>query len=159
VIGGILSANAVDPALLELELTESTLMSDSEAAVQALRSMKGRGIRLALDDFGTGYSSLGYLKRFPLDALKIDRTFIRDVTSDPDDATIVLAIINLARSLKLKVVAEGVRDRGATDLPACPRLRRVTGLLSRAAAAGRTDHVRAAREPTPRAADHVPDRR
>jgi len=108
VIGGILSANAVDPALLELELTESTLMSDSEAAVQALRSMKGRGIRLALDDFGTGYSSLGYLKRFPLDALKIDRTFIRDVTSDPDDATIVLAIINLARSLKLKVVAEGV---------------------------------------------------
>jgi diguanylate cyclase (GGDEF)-like protein/PAS domain S-box-containing protein len=108
VIGDILSGSAVDPGLLELELTESTLMSDSEATVQTLRSMKARGIRVAVDDFGTGYSSLGYLKRFPIDALKIDRTFIRDVTTDPDDATIVLAIINLARSLKLKVVAEGV---------------------------------------------------
>ncbi|WP_428421790.1 EAL domain-containing protein [Methylibium sp.] len=108
VIGDILASSKVDPGLLELELTESSLMSDSEAAVQALRDMKARGIRLSVDDFGTGYSSLAYLKRFPLDALKIDREFIRDVTTDADGATIALAIINLARSLKLKVVAEGV---------------------------------------------------
>jgi EAL domain-containing protein (putative c-di-GMP-specific phosphodiesterase class I) len=83
-------------------------MSDAEGAVQALLDMKALGIRLSVDDFGTGYSSLAYLKRFPLDALKIDRAFIRDVTTDPDDATIALTIINLAHSLKLKVVAEGV---------------------------------------------------
>jgi EAL domain-containing protein (putative c-di-GMP-specific phosphodiesterase class I) len=84
------------------------LMGDSEASVQTLKNLKLRGFRLSVDDFGTGYSSLGYLKRFPLDSLKIDRTFIRDATSVADDATIAIAIINLARSLKLKVVAEGV---------------------------------------------------
>jgi EAL domain-containing protein (putative c-di-GMP-specific phosphodiesterase class I) len=83
-------------------------MSDSESAVETLRRLKARGIRLALDDFGTGYSSLSYLKRFPLDALKIDRACIRDLTTDCGGASIVLAIINLARTLKLKVIAEGV---------------------------------------------------
>jgi diguanylate cyclase (GGDEF)-like protein len=111
VIGDLLAASGVDPGLLEFELTESILMSDSEAAVQTLRNMKARGIRLSVDDFGTGYSSLAYLKRFALDALKIDRAFIRDVSTDPDDATIALAIIHLAHSLKLKVVAEGVETR------------------------------------------------
>ena len=115
VVGGILAAHGVAPGLLELELTESTLMSDSEAAVQALRNMKALGIRLSVDDFGTGYSSLAYLKRFPLNALKIDRAFIRDVTTDPDDATIARAIISLAHSLKLKVVAEGVETRAQLD--------------------------------------------
>ncbi len=108
VIGGIVQRCGVAPDLLELELTESSLMSDSEGAVQALHDMKRLGIRLSVDDFGTGYSSLAYLKRFPLDALKIDRAFIRDVTTDAGDATIALTIINLARSLRLKVVAEGV---------------------------------------------------
>ena len=115
VIGGILAASGIDPRLLELELTESTLMSDSEAAVQALRNMKALGIRLSVDDFGTGYSSLSYLKRFPLDALKIDRTFIRDVTTDAEDATIAKAVINLAHSLRLKVIAEGVETAEQLD--------------------------------------------
>jgi diguanylate cyclase (GGDEF)-like protein len=108
VVGRLLADSGIDPNLLEFELTESMLMSDSESAVETLHQIKARGIRLALDDFGTGYSSLAYLKRFPLDALKIDQAFIRDVTTDSDDASIVLAIINLARNLKLKVIAEGV---------------------------------------------------
>ena len=86
-------------------------MTDAESAVETLRQIKARGIRLALDDFGTGYSSLSYLKRFPLDALKIDRSFIRDVTENPDDVSIVVAIINLARSLRLQVIAEGVETQ------------------------------------------------
>jgi predicted signal transduction protein with EAL and GGDEF domain len=108
VIGDILRSTGVEPGLLELELTESMLMTDSEAAVKILKNLKASGVRLSVDDFGTGYSSLAYLKRFPLDALKIDRAFINDVSTDTDGATIVLAIINLAHSLKLHVVAEGV---------------------------------------------------
>jgi predicted signal transduction protein with EAL and GGDEF domain len=107
-IGAILNETQIDPNLLEFELTESMLMSDSEEAVRVLDSMKKCGIRLSVDDFGTGYSSLAYLKRFPLDSLKIDRAFIRDMTTDSGDATIAKAIISLAQNLKLKVVAEGV---------------------------------------------------
>jgi diguanylate cyclase (GGDEF)-like protein/PAS domain S-box-containing protein len=109
-IGDILRDTGADPSLLEFELTESLLMNDAEDAVRTLKRMKAYGLRLSVDDFGTGYSSLAYLKRFPLDALKIDRAFVRDVTSDPDDATIVLTIINLAHSLRLKVVGEGVES-------------------------------------------------
>ena len=108
VIARIVSQSGIDPGLLEFELTESMLMSDPEAAVRTLQRMKTWGVRLSVDDFGTGYSSLAYLKRFPLDALKIDRAFIRDITTDPDDAAITLAIIGLAHSMKLTVVAEGV---------------------------------------------------
>jgi diguanylate cyclase (GGDEF)-like protein/PAS domain S-box-containing protein len=108
IVGQILKETGVDPLLLELELTESMLMDDPEVAVQTLRNLKSYGIRLSVDDFGTGYSSLAYLNRFPLDALKIDRAFIRNCIANPDDATIALAIINLAHSLKLKVIAEGV---------------------------------------------------
>ncbi|MFM2060170.1 MAG: hypothetical protein RLY71_4555, partial [Pseudomonadota bacterium] len=88
VLGDLIKASGVAPGRLEFELTESMLMDDSEAAVQALRDLKSRGIRLSVDDFGTGYSSLAYLKRFAVDALKIDRAFIRDITTDQDDATI-----------------------------------------------------------------------
>jgi EAL domain-containing protein (putative c-di-GMP-specific phosphodiesterase class I) len=108
VVAQTLRETNVAPGLLELELTETLLMGDAEEAVETLRQLKALGVGLALDDFGTGYSSLSYLKRFPLDALKIDRTFIRDTVSDSDDATITVTIINLAHSLKLKVVAEGV---------------------------------------------------
>jgi diguanylate cyclase (GGDEF)-like protein len=107
-IGRIVAATGIAADLLEFEITESVIMTDSAKAVEALREMKARGIHLSIDDFGTGYSSLAYLKRFPIDTLKVDRAFIRDVTTDPDDATITLAIINLAHSLGLKVVAEGV---------------------------------------------------
>jgi diguanylate cyclase (GGDEF)-like protein len=108
VIRRILDSTGVNPRLLEFEVTESLLMQDAEEAVRMLHNMKSFGVRLSVDDFGTGYSSLAYLKRFPLDVLKIDRAFIRDCITDPDDATIVQAIISLAQNLKLKVVAEGV---------------------------------------------------
>jgi EAL domain-containing protein (putative c-di-GMP-specific phosphodiesterase class I) len=114
-IAAIVGASGIDPTFLELELTESSLMSNSEAAVQALRQIKALGVRLSVDDFGTGYSSLAYLKRFPIDALKIDREFIRDVGTDADDGTIALAIINLAGSLGLKVIAEGVETEAQLD--------------------------------------------
>jgi diguanylate cyclase (GGDEF)-like protein/PAS domain S-box-containing protein len=98
----------IAPELLELELTESSLMSNAEETITVLQNLKKLGIQISIDDFGTGYSSLAYLKRFPIDKLKIDIAFVREVTSNPDDAAIVLAIINMAHSLKLQVIAEGV---------------------------------------------------
>ncbi len=97
-----------DPRLLELELTESVLMKQVEATIELLQTLRESGIRVALDDFGTGYSSLSYLRRFPIDSLKIDRSFIQQIASGPDAAAIVTAVISMARSLKLRVVAEGV---------------------------------------------------
>ena len=104
----VVSRSGVDPRSVELEVTESVLMHNADQARGILRELKDFGIRLSVDDFGTGYSSLAYLKSFPLDALKIDRSFVRDITSDPDDAMITRAVISLAHSLRLKVVAEGV---------------------------------------------------
>lgn len=100
--------SALDPSLLELEITESTIMQNASSTIRVLKEMKEMGLRLAIDDFGTGYSSLSYLKRFPLDVLKIDRSFIKDITTDPDDAAITKAIIRMAHSLNLEVIAEGV---------------------------------------------------
>jgi diguanylate cyclase (GGDEF)-like protein/PAS domain S-box-containing protein len=98
----------LDPKYLELELTESIIMKSAETTVAMLRRLNALGIGISVDDFGTGYSSLSYLKRFPVTTLKIDSTFVRDITTDPDDRAIVHAIITLAHSLKLKVVAEAV---------------------------------------------------
>jgi EAL domain-containing protein (putative c-di-GMP-specific phosphodiesterase class I)/CheY-like chemotaxis protein len=112
----ILGESGVGAALLQFEITESLLMNDPEGAVRTLLGLKELGVMLSVDDFGTGYSSLAYLKRFPLDALKIDRAFIKDIVTDADDAAITLAIINLAHNLKLKVVAEGVETEAQLNL-------------------------------------------
>jgi diguanylate cyclase (GGDEF)-like protein/PAS domain S-box-containing protein len=111
VIRAALDRHGVEPGLLELELTESALMSNAGHTIAVLGRLKELGIRIAIDDFGTGYSSLAYLKRFPIDKLKIDIAFVRDIVTNPDDAAIALAIISMAHSLHMQVIAEGVESR------------------------------------------------
>ena len=106
----ILDNAGVNPELLELELTESVLMRDAGATEVILKALRARGIQLAVDDFGTGYSSLSYLRKFTVDSLKIDQSFVRQILAAPDEP-IVRAVINLGRSLNLRVVAEGVEER------------------------------------------------
>ena len=110
-IAQILKETNLDPRWLELELTESSIMKDPEQAIEKLHELKLMGISVAIDDFGTGYSSLNYLKRFPIDTLKIDKSFVSDVCKDPHDTAIVRAIINLGHALDLTVVAEGVETK------------------------------------------------
>ncbi len=104
----VLEETPMSPRFLDLELTESAMMQNQAVTVSVLQKLKGIGITVSLDDFGTGYSSLSYLKRFPVDTVKIDRSFVCDLDSDPDDAAITAAIISMAKALNLKVVAEGV---------------------------------------------------
>lgn len=107
-INQIVRDTGFDPGFLNLEVTESSIMNNAESAVNVLHELRKTGIKISIDDFGTGYSSLGYLKQLPIDVLKIDKTFVNDVTSNPDDAALVNTVITLAHNLRLKVVAEGV---------------------------------------------------
>jgi diguanylate cyclase (GGDEF)-like protein/PAS domain S-box-containing protein len=107
----ILKETGLDPRFLELELTESVLMKHAQSSASVLSALKSIGVRLVVDDFGTGYSSLSYLKKFPIDSLKIDQSFVHDITTDMDDAAIVSAVITMAKSLKKFVIAEGVETK------------------------------------------------
>jgi len=109
-IGRVLWETGLAPQYLELELTESLLLSNADVTFSVLQDLRAMGLKLAIDDFGTGYSSLSYLKQFPVSKLKIDRSFIRDVATNPDDTAITAAIIAMAKSLHLKVIAEGVEN-------------------------------------------------
>jgi diguanylate cyclase (GGDEF)-like protein/PAS domain S-box-containing protein len=115
VVRSALTRHHVPAELLELELTETALMSNAERTITVLSNLKQLGIKVAIDDFGTGYSSLAYLQRFPIDKLKIDIAFVRDITTNPNDAAIAQAIISMAHSLKLRVIAEGVETRAQLE--------------------------------------------
>jgi EAL domain-containing protein (putative c-di-GMP-specific phosphodiesterase class I) len=121
----VLDVSCLEPEYLELEITESVIMKNAKKTITMLKRLKRMGLTISMDDFGTGYSSFSYLKRFPLDIIKIDRSFIRDITNNPEDAAIVRAILAMAHNLKLKVVAEGVeteeqleflRDQGCDEI-------------------------------------------
>jgi EAL domain-containing protein (putative c-di-GMP-specific phosphodiesterase class I) len=104
----ILSETGLEARYLDLELTEGVLMKDAESTAAVLQELKTMGVRLAVDDFGTGYSSLSYLQQFPIDVLKIDKSFVHRITSDPDGSSIVSAIIDMGKNLKHRVIAEGI---------------------------------------------------
>jgi diguanylate cyclase (GGDEF)-like protein len=110
-IFGTLAETGLDPKHLELELTESVLMKNAESAAFTLDRLREKGVRLAIDDFGTGYSSLSYLRKFPIDSLKIDQSFVRHITTSPEETSLVTAVISMGRSLNLRVIAEGVQTR------------------------------------------------
>ena len=116
IVDRVLELTELAPELLELELTESLIMEDLDKNIEVLRQLRERGVSLSLDDFGTGYSSLSYLKRFPVDTLKIDKSFVEDLHNSSDDAAITQAIIDMAHSLKMKVVAEGVEEDAQMSL-------------------------------------------
>ena len=107
-----LSDSQADPTKIELEITESLIMENVDQSIKIMTQLKDMGFALAIDDFGTGYSSLSYLKKFPIDTLKVDQAFVRNLEKDEDDQSIVRAIVDLAKHLNLKTVAEGVETQG-----------------------------------------------
>ncbi len=128
-VAGALERSQLPPHLLELELTESILLQDVDNTLETVQQLKALGVKLSIDDFGTGYSSLSYLKRFAVDKLKIDQSFVRDINSDPDDAAIVRAVIQLARSLRLATIAEGVETQGQLEFLRAEGCREIQGFL------------------------------
>ena len=140
----MLTETRTDPRALCLEITESVAVDDAESAIATLHRLKELGVRLSIDEFGTGNSSLGSLKRFPLDMLKIDRSFVLGLDSDPEDTAIVTAIISLAHSLGLETIADGVETKDQVDALRGAGLRDRPGPLLRPPAPERGDR-RAAR--------------
>nr|MCU0608303.1 EAL domain-containing protein [Chitinispirillaceae bacterium] len=129
VVARAISKSGIDPHTLELEITESMGMKNPEASLKTLLELKAMGVQIAIDDFGTGYSSISYLKKFPIDTIKIDRSFINDIITDNNDATIVLAMIALAHSLRLTVIAEGVENREQLDYLLNHGCQRIQGFI------------------------------
>jgi EAL domain-containing protein (putative c-di-GMP-specific phosphodiesterase class I) len=115
-VAEVLAATGLTPSLLELEVTEDIILHDEEKVLDTFRRIQKLGVRIVFDDFGTGYASLSYLKKFPLDGLKIDRSFVMDLLSDSDDAAIVSSTVGLSRQLGLSVIAEGIETRAVADL-------------------------------------------
>jgi diguanylate cyclase (GGDEF)-like protein/PAS domain S-box-containing protein len=141
-VRSVLAATGQPAELLELEITETTLMHDMDETLAKLEALSAMGVRLAIDDFGTGYSSLAYLKRFPVDKLKIDQSFVRDLTDDKEDAAIVAAIIGLARTLGIDALAEGVETDAQLAMLAGLGCSKFQGYyFSRPLAPGRTDEL------------------
>ncbi len=131
VAGGValLGESGLAGGSLQIELTENTLLHDIERCAQVLTRLREHGVRVAIDDFGTGYSSLTYLKQLPIDNLKIDRSFVRDIPDDPNDCAIAAAVIGLARTLGLEAVAEGIETRAQQDYLAQIGCKLVQGYL------------------------------
>jgi EAL domain-containing protein (putative c-di-GMP-specific phosphodiesterase class I) len=115
-VADVLTATGLTPSLLELEVTEDILLLDEKRVLATFQRIQELGVRVVFDDFGTGYASLSYLKKFPLDGLKIDRSFVFNLLSDPDDAAIVSSTILLSKQLGLSVIAEGIENRATADL-------------------------------------------
>jgi EAL domain-containing protein (putative c-di-GMP-specific phosphodiesterase class I) len=129
VLRNAIALHGVPPGDMEIELTESTLMDAAEQSLAQLHALKALGVMLSIDDFGTGYSSLNYLNRFPIDKLKIDRSFVHNMLGDPTDMAIARAIIGLGHTLGLRVVAEGVEQREEADMLRAARCDELQGYL------------------------------
>jgi len=114
-VAAVIETHRIDPSRLKLELTESVVLDDLDDIVTKMHALKALGIGLSMDDFGTGYSSLSHLKQLPLDQLKIDRSFVRDIVTDPNDAVMVQTIIDMAHNFRLNVIAEGVESEAQLD--------------------------------------------
>ena len=147
-----LARTGLSPTSLELEVTEDILLHDEQSALNTFLKIQALGVRIVFDDFGTGFASLSYLKKFPLDGLKIDRSFVLGLLANPDDAAIVSSTIGLSKQLGLSVIAEGIEDRATADFLLRHGLRRGTGLFLRAADAGERVRSQVPR-PTPAAAE------
>lgn len=125
----ILDANGLDPKFLDLEITENSVMQNTELAIETIKKLKNTGIKIAIDDFGSGYSSLNYIRKFFADIIKIDKSFVWNVTRNPSDATLTTAIINMANALNIAVVAEGVENEEQLDFLYSNGCKQIQGYL------------------------------